>query len=151
MQDRYYNRSSDSRGLSVSDTVDKILASIPLVLTIASMLIAIWVMAGQGFGAGVPGIKKAFFTACGLGAAAVAMTLVSNNLPYPLLLAVFLSGAFMVFAKETGASGTAQIVAKVLVGISVLASMYILATLVLAMIFLNLLVAGLAGAFADTK
>jgi hypothetical protein len=29
--------------------------------------------------------------------------------------------------------------------------MYILATLVLAMIFLNLLVAGLAGAFADTK
>jgi len=151
MQDRYYNRSSDSRGLSVSDTVDKILASIPLVLTIASMLIAIWVMAGQGFGRGVPGIKKAFFTACGLGAAAVTMTLVSNNLPYPLLLAVFLSGAYMRYAKETGASRAAQIVAIVLVGTSVLGSMYILALFVMAMIFLNALAKSLAGAFGDTK
>ena len=135
----------------MSDTVDKILASIPLVLTIASMLIAIWVMAGQGFGAGVPGIKKAFFTACGLGAAAVTMKLVSNNLPYPLLLASFLSGAYVVFAKETGAAKTTQTVAKVLVGISVLASMYILALFVMAMIFLNALAKSFAGAFGDTK
>ena len=117
------------------------LQSLPSLLStllgIASLGICLVVIAGRGFGEGKEGIRLAFLTALGLGCASVAVSLVAGGFPFPVVLAAFLAGAYMSYAKDTVASGTARTVLKVLMVISVVAGVFVVGAGILFMLALN--------------
>ena len=106
-------------------------------LGIASLGISLVVIAGRGFGEGKEGIRLAFLTAVGMGCASVALALIAGTIPFPLILAAILAGAYVRYTKETGASKTARTVAKVLLVISVVAGLFVVGAGILFMLALN--------------
>jgi len=107
------------------------------VVGFASIGVCFYVMAGRGFGEGKEGIRLAFLTALGLGCASVALSLIAGIIPFPVVLAAFLAGAYMSYAKDTVASGTARTVLKVLMVISVVAGVLVIRAGILFMLALN--------------
>ena len=104
---------------------------------LASMGVCVYVMAGRGFGEGKGGIRQAFFTALGLGLASVALSLIAGTIPFPLILAAFLAGAYLSYTKDTGSSGPARTVAKVLAVIAAVASLFVVGAGILFILALN--------------
>lgn len=111
-----------------------------------SLLICISVLAGVGFGPGLPGLKTAFVTAAVLAVIAVGAQLIMGDLPYALFLAAFLSGCWLKIAKDSGAPETVKAVAigltAVLTALSLLAGFVVLG----AFLFLS----ALAGAASES-
>lgn len=111
-----------------------------------SLLICISVLAGVGFGPGLPGLKKAFVTAALLAVIAVGTQLLMGHLPYALFLAAFLSGCWLKVAEDSGATETVKTVAigltAVLTALSLLAGLVVLA----AFLFLS----AIAGATSES-
>lgn len=114
-----------------------LLSLLSTLLGIASLGICLVVIAGRGFGEGKEGIRLAFLTALGMGVASVALSLIAGTIPFPLILAAILAGAYVRYTNETGASKTARTVAKVLLVISVVAGLFVVGAGILFMLALN--------------